>query len=246
MKLCLSCFLLIFLGCQPSPSTPTNQPHLKINLSTMGTLRGTVLFQGTPPAPTKIPLASFSQCANPKDRDEDVLIQDGKVQNAFVYIKEGLEGYEFPKAETDVVLDQSGCLYYPRVVGIQTGQTVVIKNSDPFLHNVRGLPKRSHSFNVAMIKGAGEVRRVFDEPEIMVPIRCDVHPWMRAYVGVLNHPYFSVTGPDGSFELKNIPAGNYTLEVWHERLGRKTEKVTVEEKKTSDVNFLLTPSPSPR
>jgi len=184
-----------------------------------GMIRGVVRFDGTPPQASKIPLAGFAQCNNPKDSDDDVLIQDGKVRNAFVYIKRGLEDTIVPNGSGEVVLDQAGCLYRPRVIGLQLGQTLVIRNGDAFLHNVHGLPKFSSSFNLTTPARGTEARRTFEEPEVMVPIRCDVHPWMRAYVGVLPHPYFAVSGADGSFELKNVPAGPYTLEVWHERLG---------------------------
>jgi plastocyanin len=226
MKQTISVLLLVLLfACQRTPVQPP-LPKRAVDLATTGIIRGIVTFEGTTPAPMKIPVASFRDCVNSQTDDPDVLIRDGKVQNAFVYLKDGLEDYAFPVPEGEVVLDQKGCLYEPRVVGLRVGQTLVLRNDDPVLHNVHALPKRSRFFNVAMPKGAAEIRKSFDEPEVMVPIRCDVHPWMRAYVGVLPHPYFAVTGPDGTFELKNVPPGVYTLEAWHERLGTLSRKVS--------------------
>lgn len=206
----------------------------------MGTIRGLVLLEGVPPLPTQIPIASFKDCATPKTTDDaDVLIGKGRVQNAFVYLREGIEAYEVPPGTGEVMIDQRSCFYTPRVVGLQVGQALVVKNSDPFLHNVHALPKSSRSFNIGMGKGSPEIRRTFESPEVMVPIRCDVHPWMRAYVGVLSHPYFAVTGPDGAFELKGVPAGTYTLAVWHERLGIRTHPVSLETRGTSELTVVF-------
>jgi hypothetical protein len=232
--------LFILSSCHPQQSAPVLQPALSVDPSTAGILRGTVRFEGVPPAPTKIPVAGFSECANPKTHDDDTLIREGNVQNAFVFIKTGLEGYAFPPPAGEVVLDQAGCLYAPRVVGLRVGQPLVVRNSDPAFHNVHALPRRSRSFNLAMTKGASDIRRSFAEPEVMVPIRCDVHPWMRAYAGVLPHPAFAVTGPDGRFEIKGIPPGTYTLSVWHERLGTADQSTTLGANEEKTVTFVIT------
>ncbi len=232
------CFLSL-ISCSQKPQQKV-VPTRSIDPAATGTIRGDVRFEGVPPSPTKIPVAGFSECANPRLEDDDVLIRDGKVQNAFVYVKTGLEDYAFPPPEGEVVLDQVGCLYTPRVVGLQVGQTLVVKNSDPALHNVHALPKLSRSFNLAMTQGASDIRRGFTEPEVMVPIRCDVHPWMRAYAGVLPHPAFAVTGPDGRFEIKGLPPGAYTLSVWHERLGVSEQAVTLAVREEKTVPFVIT------
>jgi plastocyanin len=152
------------------------------------------------------------------------------LQNAFVYVKDGLGDRKFSPPQTPVVLDQKGCKYMPHVFGVQVGQTVTIVNSDPTLHNVHAVPKANSEFNFGQAVKGMKTNRVFDKPEVMVPFRCDVHGWMAAYGGVLSHPYFAVSNADGSFEIKGLPAGTYTVEVWHERLGTQTTTVTVDGK----------------
>jgi plastocyanin len=146
----------------------------------------------------------------------------------FVYVKDGLGDRTFPAPQTEVVLDQRGCKYMPHVIGAQVGQPVKIINSDATLHNVHAVPKVNPEFNFSQALKGMENVRTFDRPEIMVPFRCDVHGWMAAYVGVVPHPYFAVTAANGSFEIKGLPAGTYTLEAWHETLGVQTATVTVD------------------
>ena len=167
----------------------------------------------------------------------DALVRDGLVENAFVYVKEGLGDRTFAVPETPVVLDQAGCIYQPHVAGAQTCQPIEFRNSDDFLHNVHGTPAESTGWNFAMSTRRGTRTVRVEKPEVMVQVRCDVHPWMRAYLGVLDHPYFSVTDKDGKFELKSLPPGTYTIEAWHEKLGTQTQTVTIGEKQTSDVTF---------
>lgn len=241
MKKLVGFFALILVSCSPAPQNKIS-PVKNIDPATTGTILGDVRFEGGLPEPTKIPVAGFPECGNAQGLDNDVLVHNGLVQNAFVYVKSGLENYAFPPAAEEMRLDQKGCLYEPRVIGLQRGQTVVITNSDPLLHNVHALPKRSRSFNLAMPRSAQGLRRSFDEPEVMVGLRCDVHPWMRAYVGVLPHSAFAVTGPDGHFEIKGVPPGTYTLAVWHERLGTMEQTVVLGVNETKDVSFVITPN----
>ncbi len=233
-------FLLVFWGaCGASDPVPAPVPTQVIDATTVGGIQGVVSFAGTPPSAAKIPVASFSECGNPSGIDTDILIQNGKVKNAFVAITKGLENYRFEKTSEEVMIDQRHCLYEPRVIGLQVGQTLVVKNSDPALHNIHAQPLQSRGFNVGMPRQASDIRKTFEVPEVMIPLRCDVHPWMRAYAGILPHPYFSVTGDDGSFRLKNVPPGDYIVTVWHEKLGKKEFPISVgaREEKTLEVSF---------
>lgn len=198
---------------------------------------GKVVFKGTVPPPQKIDMSTDPACGGSVKTEEPLAAADGSVQNVFVYVKQGLEGKNFEAPKDSVVLDQKGCHYQPHVLGLQTGQTLEIVNSDSTLHNVHGLPANSKQFNLGMpIKGM-KLKRKFDKPEIMVRFKCDVHPWMSAYVGVVPHPFFAVTDDKGSFEIKNLPPGTYTIEAWHEKFGTQTQQVTVDETGAKTVDF---------
>ena len=170
--------------------------------------------------------------------DENVVVNDNNTLRwVFVYVKEGLGGRTFTEPAEPVVLDQSGCIYHPHVFGVQTGQAIKILNSDPLLHNIHALPEVNRSFNFGMPNQGDERERNFRVPEIMVKIKCDVHPWMSAYAGVLDHPHFSVSGDDGAFSIEGLPAGTYTIDAWHESYGAQTQTVTVSDGEVTSVNF---------
>ena len=185
----------------------------------MGTavVKGMVKFDGEAPKARKVRMDAdpFCQKAHTSDvtSDEVVVNANGTLQHVFVYVKEGVGGgYAVP---TDpIVLDQTGCTYAPHVQGMMASQTIKILNSDDTLHNIHALPKNNPQFNIAMPKYVKEKERTFETPEVMVAIKCDVHSWMATYVGVLDHPFFGVTGDDGSFDLSKLPAGSYTIEAW--------------------------------
>jgi plastocyanin len=184
------------------------------------------------------------QSSGPSPASDAVLIaDDGALQNAFVYIKDGLDPrYVFPVPTSTVMLDQKGCRYSPRIAGVQVGQPVEITNSDPTLHNVHGLAVVNAEFNEGQPMQGMRERRVFTSPEVMIHFKCDVHNWMSAYVGVLNHPYFAVTKADGTFDLPNVPPGTYTVEAWHEKFGRRTAQVRVEPRQTETASFTFAAS----
>jgi len=157
-----------------------------------------------------------------------------------VYVKSGLPADKtYEKPSTPVVIDQKGCQYHPHVFGMQTGQMMLIKNSDDTLHNIHALPNNNDEFNKGQPSGSADMKKTFTKPEVMVKFKCDVHPWMSAYVGVLDNPFYSVTGTDGTFSLKNLPAGEYEIVAWHEKYGEQTAKVKVGdgEAKTQDFKF---------
>ena len=169
---------------------------------------------------------------------EDIVKGDGStLQNVFVYVKDGLGNLVFPDPVTSVTLSQEGCTYRPHVLGIRVGQTLDIVNGDETLHNIHAVPMKNSGFNKAQQSKGFKNTHVFSTQEVLVPFKCDVHRWMTAYVGVLDHPFFSVTGRDGSFELKGLPPGTYTVEAVHEKLGTRTEMVTLSPKGTETVTF---------
>jgi plastocyanin len=170
---------------------------------------------------------------------DTVVVNNGGLENVFVYVKSGLGDYGFDTPATAVTLDQKGCSYTPHVFGVQTGQPVNIVNSDATMHNVHAMATANQEFNFAQPFAGIKNAKTFTAPEIMVHFKCNVHGWMSAYAGVVSHPYFTVSANGGAFELKNLPAGTYTVEAWHEKFGAKTQTVTVGEKeaKTADFTF---------
>lgn len=220
-----------------APPPPVENP---VDPATAGAVAGRVTFAGTPPALQALRMDSDPNCAQQGATapDESVVVGgDGALQNVFVYVKDGLGTLRFPVPSTAIVLDQKGCRYAPHVFGAQVGQTVEVLNSDPTLHNIHAVPMANREFNTGQpLPGMKHVHR-FSAREVMVPFKCDVHPWMRAYVGVLDHPFFAVTGADGSFQLTGLPPGTYTIEAWHETLGMQTQTVTIGAKDTGNVAF---------
>jgi Carboxypeptidase regulatory-like domain len=240
------CALPLLAGCgggpkeeapAPAPSAPAAAP------ANAGGISGTVTYAG-PDTDTPIAMNADPVCAGlhptPVDTNE-IAAKDGKLGNVFVYVKSGLEGKTFPAPAEKREIDQIGCQYTPRVQGMQTGQTLSVKNTDATLHNVHALPTVNQEFNSAQPQGLPPIDKVFDKQEVMVHIKCDVHPWMTAWVGVLPHPYFAVSGDDGSFSIKDLAPGKYTLEAWHEKLGTQTQEVTVAPNQTVTVSFDFKP-----
>jgi plastocyanin len=220
----------------PAPAAaPTKNP---VDPATAATVTGRVSFTGTVPAPQPITMASDPRCTNP-DAVTETVVADGKggLGNVFVYVKDGLGSLAFPVPTAPVVLDQKGCQYRPHVFGAQVGQPIEILNSDATLHNIHAWPMVNQEFNVGQALQGLRHTHTFSTKEVMVPFKCDVHKWMNAFVGVLDHPFHAVTRADGSFSLKGLPPGTYTLEAWHETLGTMTQSVTVGAKESKEVAF---------
>ena len=196
-----------------------------------GALTGTVTYEGKVPTLKALDMAADPNCAKkhstPVASEALVLGSGNTMGNIIVYVKSGLPAKAWPAPTTPVVMDQKGCKYIPHVMGIMVNQPFKVLNSDGLLHNVHALPKVNKPFNMAMPANRTEAVEKFGKEEGMFTVKCDVHPWMNAYLGVFNHPFFAVTQPDGKFSIPNLPAGSYEIEAWHERLGTKTGKVTV-------------------
>ena len=223
----------------PPPAAPAGP---SVDATTAGTVTATVKFEGQPPAPEMISLNGDPKCVSengaPQRAEEQIVVGDNQaLQNVFVYVKDGLGAYGFPIPTEPVVLDQDKCRYTPRVLGVRVGQALQIRNSDPLLHNVRSNAVINQAFNKSTPIEGMKFDHVFATKEIMVPFKCDVHGWMSAYVGVLDHPYFGTTTTDGKVVLGNLPPGTYTIEAWHEALGTRTQQVTIGAKESRDVSF---------
>jgi hypothetical protein len=221
------------------PASPAAAPDAKkVDSATASSIKGKVLLEGTPPENPVLKMASDPACGTAEVRAEKYVVENGALQNVFVHIKDGLGNkYIFDTPTEPVKLDQKGCRYVPHVLGVRVSQPLEVINSDQTLHNVHGMPKTNREFNHGQPIAGMKNTVTFSSPEVMVPFKCDVHAWMLAYVGVVPHPYFAVTGKEGTFELQTIPPGTYTIEAWHEKLGRQTQSVTLGEKDSRDVTF---------
>ena len=208
-------------------------------------VQGTVTYAG-PDTDPPVSMQGDPSCAGlhpePVDSNE-IALKNGKLANVFVYVKSGLEGKSFPVPAEKKQVDQRGCLYSPRVLGVQVGQTVEFTNSDPTLHNIHALPTANEESNDPQLQGMPPIDKTFAKPEVMVPLRCDIHPWMTAYLGVVSHPYYAVSGEDGTFSIRNLPPGRYTLEAWHEKLGTQTREVTIAPGRMVAIGFDFKPKP---
>jgi plastocyanin len=229
------------------PESPAAAPDAKkVDASTAATITGKVVFEGAPPQNPVINMASDPACSGGNKGDvttEQVLVDNGGLQNVFVYIKDGLGNkYLFDTPVEPVKLDQKGCHYVPHVLGLRTTQPLEVVNSDNTLHNVHGMPETNREFNQGQPMAGMKNVVTFTTPEVMIPFKCDVHSWMRAYVGVVDHPYFAVSGSGGTFELRMIPPGTYTIEAVHEKLGRQTQSVTLGDKDTKAMTFTFKPA----
>jgi plastocyanin len=237
--------LVALLGCGDATPPRRDVVPTPLDLTTVGTITVTVTFEGTVPPRTQLNMRSTPACAAAHPGpvyDDTLLVHDGRLANAVVWIKDGLGERVFASPETAVVIDQEGCLYAPRVAAAMIGQPVTFTNSDTEPHNVHGHPGVARAWNF-MISRPGGSRTVYvEKPEVAIPIGCDVHPWMRAYLAVFEHPYFSITAADGIATLEQVPPGDYVVAAWHERLGVKEQAVTADPKGAVAVRFTYTGS----
>ena len=247
--------LVLVLGCGGAPEQgtgPVTQPPAArpepaaepAAAAGSATVTGIVTFRGEVPKLRVISMSADPACASQHTeppRSELLVLGEGDtLANVFVKVASGLPDREWPTPSEPAVLNQKGCRYDPHVLGVMVRQPLKVLNSDGLLHNVHALPKTNKSFNMAMPASRTEAVETFNQVEDMFTIKCDVHPWMNAYVGVLSHPYFSVTGNDGAFTISGLPSGTYEIEAWHEKLGTRTATVTVADGATESVSFTFT------
>lgn len=221
-----------------APSEAAAPAATPIDPATVASVSGTVKFDGAAPKASNIDMSQDKACKGPNVA-ETVVVGGGKLANVFVYVKEGLGNRTFDVPKDTVVLDQSGCRYHPHVLGVMAGQTVKIVNSDPTTHNIHPTPKDNREWNESQAPQAAPLEKTFAREEIMLPVKCNQHPWMRMFINVVKNPFYAVSGPDGKYEIKGLPPGDYTLVFVQEKLGEQTQKVTLAAKdnKTVDVTF---------
>ncbi len=220
---------------KPSPS-PAAAAQPPVEVKGRGTLRGVVKFTGEPPAMADIAPSADPACEGMASKEQSVLVKDGKLRNVLVRVRGPVPGAPAAPA-TPVVIDQTKCTYVPRVQGAMAGQSIQVKNSDGTMHNVRGVAGTKPIFNLAQPPSAPPVTKSVPSEVEVLQLKCDVHPWMRAYVAVSPHPYFATTGEEGSFSIEGVPEGTYTVEAWHETLGTKTAEVTVKDGAEAEASF---------
>lgn len=249
---------LLALGSACSGGGPTNTANSNAGGATAdvgpysgptGTISGVISFNGTPPAPRKIDTTADPVCGqkNPNLMTDDTLVKDGKLANTFVYVKEGtveagkkIGDYSWPTPTTAAKLDQNGCHYAPHVLGVQVNQKIDITNSDATQHNIHWTPKLNPEWNQSQANGAPPIEKSFSRAEVLVPVKCNQHPWMKGYIGVLKHPLFAVSSDTGAFEIKGVPPGTYTVVAWKEGGANgeeKTMQVTVPANGSAKADF---------
>jgi plastocyanin len=262
MKARISSSLLFFaasltlVGCKPDPAVkdgatigkdtfgkaPTNSPSTNVadvDPTRAGTIVGTVHFKGDTPKRLKIDMSMDPACAMSEGDNltEQYAVNDGKLANVYVYIKAGAPA-AVASASMTVSLDQKGCRYIPHVIALQQGASVIFKNSDPTMHNVHIVaPGASGAMDVSQGPMGEPQTQQFTSPQVMLPVRCNNHPWMSAFINVSPTPYFAVTGVDGKFSIQGLPAGTYTLAAVHEKLGEQDIQITVPAKTTTKADF---------
>lgn len=252
---CGAASLLLFSACSKGPDQSENtKPKEEPTKSAAGapsaadeanaaTVSGKVTFTGDKPAMKNISMDATPACArqhSTAQKSQEVIVNDnGTLKNAFVWIKSGLPDKTWAAPTGSVKLAQKGCMYEPHVLGVMTNQEIEVANDDPTNHNIHPLPKVNREWNESQPPGGEAKKKTFAREEVMIPVKCNVHPWMRAYIGVVGHPFFAVTGDDGSFTIKGLPPGTYTLEAWHEKYGTQDVQITVapKETKTNDFSF---------
>lgn len=241
--------IIITVGCgnkQGTSETPNpagNANSKPVDAATAGSISGTVQLDGTPPRMKIINMAAEPACAKqhstPAMTQEVLTGKDGALENVVVYLKGNFDQFAFDHPSAPATITQKGCMYDPHVLALETGQALQVVNADPVTHNIHPVPKDNREWNESQPPGSAPIDQSFPHEEIAIPVKCNIHPWMKAYIAVFSHPYFQVTGNDGSFDLKNVPPGTYTLIAWHELYGTQEQSVTIgpKESKTLHITF---------
>ncbi len=230
--------LLPNLGNLAAPSLGLAKPDTQA----IGSVAGRVTLEGQLPQPSRISMSSDPSCAKahpgPAVNEELVTGSGGTLGNVIVFVSDGLGNRTFEVPAQPVVVDQKGCMYLPHVVGIQAQQKLRMVNDDSTTHNIHPVPTNNREWNKAQPAGT-TFEESFAREEIAIPVKCNVHPWMRSYIAVFKHPFFAITGTDGHFDLRNLPPGEYTVEAWHEKLGAIKQVITVAAGEAKNMDFVF-------
>ena len=241
-----------FAGCGNKQSTAENGDNAPVSHSsgkpvdaaTAGSVAGTIKFDGTVPQMKTINMIDVPNCAKlhsaPVMTESVVPGDNGALQNVVVYLQGDFSAYSFPKAPASMKVDQEGCIYTPHVVAVMTGDPLEVTNKDAVTHNINAISKSRQGWNETQVQGGAPIVRSFSKEEIPMTVKCNMHPWMRFYLAVVNDPYFQVTGKDGQFALRNIPPGSYTLTAWHEIFGTKKQTIVIQPKQEQTVSITFT------
>ena len=233
--------LLLLAACSggkpPVAEKPKPPEYFHVDAATAASIAGKIVFHGAKPARKRIDMESDAGCKTAAFDEPVVTDKSGDLTNAFVYIQAGLEDKKFQPATEPVLLDQHGCMFAPRVIGMRAGQVLRVKNSDGVSHNIHPMPQNNREWNQQQSPDTPDLEHKFPRPDVMIPVKCNVHSWMRAYIGVVDHPYFAVTGAEGAFHWANVPPGDYTIAVWHEKLGELKKTVHLAARDAAVVDF---------
>lgn len=244
-------FAVVVSGCgSKSQNTGQEQPAAAtaakktVDMSTVGSVSGVVKLDGTAPKYRPINMSADPYCVKANKKpvypDEVVVGSGNTLANVVVYVKTGAEDYSFPTPGESVTLDQKDCMYVPHVVALMVGQQFKVVNSDQTTHNIHPTPTDNREWNKSQPPSAPPIEETFARPEVAIPVKCNVHPWMKGYIAVMSNPYYAVTDKDGKFDLKNLPPGTYTVEAWQEKYGTQDQTVTItpkQEKTGVDFTF---------
>ncbi|MGH9546019.1 MAG: carboxypeptidase regulatory-like domain-containing protein [Terriglobales bacterium] len=225
-------------GASPSSEMKPAAAATPIDPATAASVSGTVSFDGTAPKASKIDMSQDAACKG-TNTAETIVVDGGKLANVFVYVKDGLGDRTFDVPKEAATIDQKGCRYHPHVLGVMAGQNIEIRNDDETTHNIHPTPKDNREWNESQPPKSPAIEKDFAREEIMLPVKCNQHPWMKMYINVVKTPFYAVTGADGKYEIKGLPPGDYTLGFVQEKLGEQDQKVTLAAKdsKTVDLAF---------
>lgn len=237
----LCVFLLSLFACSKKPETNDQRANpasavIKVDPAKATTISGVIKLEGTPPKPQKIDMAQDPACGNQPNYDESFVVNHGNLANVFVYVKSP-SGPVTGVTHAAAIIEQRGCRYYPHVMGTMAGEPVRIVNVDDTTHNIHPMPAQNKQWNESQLPKAEPIIKTFNQPEIMIPIKCNQHPWMKMYLNVVDNPWFAVSDEEGKFEITGLPPGEYTIAAVHEKLGEQTMKISVGPKESKKADF---------